>query len=448
MDDNTTLAVADLRSEAPRLTMGLVVRGIVERFFDVDKGWLRTARELTLGPGAMIRRYVQGDRKVYANPFAYLVVGTAVNIMAQKVVGFQERMVATTSGRTVDSPLQMEFVNRFTELISQNALYVSIGIVVPLALLVRLFFRRSGYNLAECLVFALYSVGHLALLGFILVPLYMLLPPSALIQGIVGPTIAVIYMVYAARVFFKGGFVAVALKTCVAYVMAYIAFILVMMVGVLVYIFVVLVPTSSGVDWDLVTAADYEAIPVIEKLLDDGADVNMPLQRTALHAAAANGSLEIVDLLVERGADVNLQDIHGRVPMFVALAEHQLEIARHLAENTDPYVITADGSTLLMAAARAEDVELVQWALDHGSDVNAVRPGKKNATALIIAARKGNPEIVGLLLDRGSDISVTNDEGKTALDVAKGREVKELLGALKSTAPSSQPETAEIDDGT
>ncbi|MCW8984369.1 MAG: DUF3667 domain-containing protein, partial [Thermoanaerobaculales bacterium] len=102
--------------------MRLVLSEIVERLFDVDKGWLRTARELTLGPGAMIRRYVQGHRKVYANPFAYLVVGTAANILVQKAVGFQERMVATTRGNTLDSPLQMEFANRFTELIFQNAL--------------------------------------------------------------------------------------------------------------------------------------------------------------------------------------------------------------------------------------------------------------------------------------------------------------------------------------
>lgn len=429
MDDNTTPAMADASSEAPRLTIRLVLRGVVERFFDVEKGWLRTARELTLGPGAMIRRYVQGDRKDYANPFAYLMVGTAVSFMTQKVVGFQERMVATTSGSTVDSPLQMEFANRFTELIFQNALYVSLGVVVPLALLVRLFFRRSGYNLAECLVFALYSVGHLSLLGFVLIPLYMLLPPSAATQGIVGLTVAMIFMVYVARGFFEGHFIAVAIKTCVSYVIAYLVFMIVMMVCVLVYVIMILVPTSSGVDWDLVTATDYEAIPVIEKLLDDGADINMTLQRTALHAAAANGNLEIVDLLIERGADANLRDIHGRVPMFVALAEHQPEVARRLADHTDPHVLTADGSTLLMAAARAEDVELVQWALDRGTDVDAIRQGKKNATALIFAARKGNSEIVRLLLAGGADPNLTNHEGQTALDIAKGQEVKELLRA-------------------
>ena len=82
-----------------------------------------------------------------------------------------------------------------------------------------------------------------------------------------------------------------------------------------------------------------------------------------------------------------------------------------------------------MAAARAEDVELVQWALDQGTDVNAIRPEKRNGTALIIAARKGNPEIVSLLLARGADPTVANHEGETALDLAKGQEVKELMRA-------------------
>ena len=123
--------------------------------------------------------------------------------------------------------------------------------------------------------------------------------------------------------------------------------------------------------------------------------------------------------------------------MFVALAEYQPEVARRLAEHTDPNVRTADGSTLLMAAARAEEIELVQWALDHGTDVNAIRPEKRNGTALIIAARKGNPERVSLLLARGADPTVANHEGKTALDLAKGSRVKELLRTLVERQPST-----------
>lgn len=420
-----------------------VVRDAAKHFFDLESGWLRTVRELTLEPGAMIRRYVEGHRKVYANPFAYLVFGTAATFVVQRLTGFQDRMLANARTNALDNPLQMELVNSFTALVFQNTLYISFGILVPMALLVRFFFRKSGYNLAESFVFALYTAGHLALLGVVLIPLYMLLPPSAVIQAILGLSIAIIYMVFAARGFLSGGLPVIALKTGVAYVMAYCCFMVVMMLGVFAYIMIVLVPSSTGVEWDLVTATDYEMVPVIEKLLDEGADVNLTLQRTALHAAAANGNLEIVELLIERGADVNLQDIHGRVPLFVALGEHQIEAARRLAEEeTDVSIRASDGSTLLIEAVRAEDEGLVRWALDHGVDINAVRPEKKTATALIMAARKGNAELVRLLLSRGADPRAINHEGKTAQDLARGGAVKALL---RSHAPpeSSDPPTSE-----
>jgi len=441
-----TPAVPQGTPSAPRLTLRLVLREMVERFFDVESGWLRTARELTLGPGEMIRRYVEGHRKVYTNPFAYLVVGSAVSILVQKTVGFQDRMVATAHTSALESPLQVEFINRFTELIFQNGLYISFGMLVPMALLARVLFSGSGYNVAECLVFALYTGGHLALLGLVVVPLYMLLPPSAWIQGVVGLAVAIVYTVYAARGFFSGGLVVVAIKTGAAYVMAYFVFMVVMMVCVAVYVITVMVPTSSGRDWDLVTATDYAVVPVIEKMLDDGVDIDTTLRRTALHAAAEHGDLEIVELLIGRGADVNLKDIHGRVPMFVALAYHHPEVARRLSEaETDASVCAVDGSTLLMAAVRAKDIELIHWALDHGVDVNAARPAKNHATALMMAAGSGNLDIVGLLLDHGADTSAINHKGETALDLAKGKEVRETLRAAAERAPPSPPAHAEPD---
>jgi hypothetical protein len=444
MDHTIEVADSDVTPTAPRLTLRLMLREAADRLFDVEKGWLRTARELTLGPAAMIRRYVEGHREVYTNPFAYLVVGSAVSFIVQKAFGFQERMVSTAHANAMESPLQMEFINRFTELVFQYGLYLAVGMLVPMALLARLFFWKSGYNLAECFVFALYTGGHLALLGIVLVPLYMLLPPSNWLQGLVGLSVAIVYSVYAARGFFSGGLVAIAIKICVAHVMAYVLFLVVMMVCVAIYVIIVMVPTSTGVDWDLVTAADYEAVPVIEKLLDEGADIDTTLQRTALHAAAEHGNLEIVELLIRRGADLNLRDVHGRVPMFVASVNHQPEVAMRLAEaGTDLGTVTTDGSTLLMAAVRAEDLELARWVLDHGADVNAARPEKRHATALMMASARGNREMVALLLARGADPDAINHEDETALDICKGKEVRELLEETAdhpSPSPSATPQ--------
>lgn len=413
--------------------MRRVARDAAKHFFDLESGWLRTVRELTLAPGPMIRRYIEGHRKVYANPFAYLVFGTAATFVVQRLTGFQERMVTSASNSAIESPLQMEMINRFTELVFQNTLYISFGILVPLAFLIRLFFHRSGYNLAESFVFALYTAGHLALLGVVLIPLYMLLPPSAAIQAIVGLSVAILYMVFATRGVFSGALPLVAIKTGVAYVLAYCCFMVVMMACAVVYVLIVLIPSSTGVEWDLVTAAQFNMVPVVEKLLDDGADVNQTLQRTPLHVASANGNLEILELLIERGADVNLQDIHGRTPLFVAIVEHQPGAAMRLAEEeTDVSVRTKDGSTLLMAAVRARNGEFVRWALEQGIDVNAARPEKKHATALMMAARLGDAEIVRQLLEAGADPGLANHEGKTALDLARGGEVK---AALRSHSP-------------
>lgn len=140
MDQQTTAPEADAPPLAPRLTLRRVVRDAVKHFFDLENGWMRTVRDLTLVPGPMISRYVQGHRKVYANPFAYLVLATAVGIVFQNIFGFQDRLLANARAGNMESPLQMEFVNRFTELVFQNTLYLSIGVLVPMAILTRLFF--------------------------------------------------------------------------------------------------------------------------------------------------------------------------------------------------------------------------------------------------------------------------------------------------------------------
>ena len=405
-------------------------------FFDLESGWLRTVRDLTIAPGPMIRRYVQGHRKVFANPFTYLVFSTAAAYVVQKLFGVQERLIASMETTLMDSPLQMEFATRFAELMMQNTLYISVGVLVPAAVIYRLFFWRSGYNLAECLVFVVYAGGHTSLLSAVLVPLFITLPASSVIQSVYSLTVGVLYMLWASRGFFRGHGLVVALKTTAAYLIAYATFMAFMMVAIMAYIFFSLVPAASGVEWDLVTAADLGVAPVVESLLEDGVNADSTLRRTALHAAAENGDLEILELLLAAGADANLKDVHGRVPLMVALTERHTEAAKRLTQVTDPKVRSANGSTLLIAALRAENPEVARWALDNGVDVNATRAGKRYATALMIAARKADTEMVRRLLDLGADPTVTNRDGKTALDLARGEDVKALLEKAESTTGS------------
>lgn len=416
----------------PRLTLRFLFHEMAERFFNLEKGWLRTARELTTGPGAMIRRYVETDRKSYANPLSYLVMATAVSIVVQSVAGVQERLMGHFQSAAIESPDMYQFANEVNELIFRNILYVSFAILIPFAILMRLLCRRSGVNLAESFVFAFFAGGHAAFIGLFLIALLLLTSMHPTLYAVLGITVSIAYYSYAAVGFF-GGRVATVLKTIVAFFTGYGFLMIVAMAGAVIYVLAVRTPT--GEPWDLVRAADGNVVEAAKKLLEDGAEVDMTRERTALHVAAGKGHAEMVDLLLDNGADVDARDHLGRVPMYIALSRDHLDVARRLAKaGTDATARSSEGDTLLMMALRREDAELVKWALEGGADVNNKCQGRDLATALMIAARSRDAAMVGLLLEHGADPGATNDDGETALDLARGKEVEELLRAAATAS--------------
>lgn len=69
-----------------------------------------------------------------------------------------------------------------------------------------------------------------------------------------------------------------------------------------------------------------------------------------------------------------------------------------------------------IAAARGENIDLVNKLLDAGSDVNATQGD--GATALHWAAHRNNLELVQLLIEAGADVNIANELGATPLWLA------------------------------
>ena len=411
----------------PRLTLRFLLHQGIERFFNVERGWLRTARELFTQPGAMIRRYIEADRKSYANPLSYLLMAMAISLVIQKVSGFQSLYIEQIRQQMVQSQQQLDIANRLTELIFQNLLYVNFAVYIPFALLLRFFFRRSGFNLAETFVFVFFAGGQMAFLGLLLVTLFLTVQISSAVYGTLGTLATLAYYSYAALGFY-GARLGTVVKTCVAYLVAFGSMVLASMIATVIYILVAQPTFMTGEDWNLIRAAEDNLVPVARNLLEEGAGVDQTLQRTALHVASEKGHAEIVELLLEHGADVNARDHLGRVPMFLALNGRHAEIARQLAEaGTDATVRSHDDTTLLLLALRRDDPDMARWALGAGADVNAIRKESRQASALMAAAASGDLAMVELLLDRGADPSLTNEDGKTALDLTRDQAVKERL---------------------
>jgi len=136
---------------------------------------------------------------------------------------------------------------------------------------------------------------------------------------------------------------------------------------------------------ELVGAAKDNDFMTVQRLIEQGVDVNAfdDGQRQALANAAYYGHLGIVTLLLKHGAKVTATSL----------------------------INAASGTT-----NQGSRLEIVKILLDKGANINAQSRG---TTALMAAVTSNNKEVVRLLLDRGADRTKKNEDGKTALMLAK-----------------------------
>ena len=171
-------------------------------------------------------------------------------------------------------------------------------------------------------------------------------------------------------------------------------------------------------------AAEEQRSFCVTYLLESHADVNKKdrCQLTALHLAAANGNLDIVEQLLQQpGLVRDEQDLWGWTPLHRAVINYQGKVASRLLQDGALVNIPDENkSSVLHVAASYGQVGLIQELLDAGANINC--QDVRGRTPLYLAVVGAYSDVVDLLLENGCDpgLAAHNDITPLALAVQKG----------------------------
>ncbi|KAI0833055.1 hypothetical protein F5Y06DRAFT_185254 [Hypoxylon sp. FL0890] len=195
-------------------------------------------------------------------------------------------------------------------------------------------------------------------------------------------------------------------------------------------------PNATGVEYgNALTAAAYDGtINIIRLLLDAGADVNAP-EGWAIQTAATEGHYDVVVELLKHGADVNAftknENFEAGTALQGACEAGKTDIVSLLLEhNANPNLGGgSDAPPLLAAAMRAEE-DILELLVKAKAQLDVIGGTDTSATPLISAAAYMPRSSLQLLLDAGADINLPDNDGDTALIVAASRGDEEALSFL------------------
>lgn len=143
-----------------------------------------------------------------------------------------------------------------------------------------------------------------------------------------------------------------------------------------------------------------------------------------MHVAAYFGYMPLADLLLksdQRVEEIQATDSQGLQPLYWACRRGHLNMVQKLCEvdktrDLINFQQAEDHATALHGAIESGNSEIVEYLLNHGTEVNC--PNGESGSALYLASSEGALGIVRQLLDRQADPNLLGGRQVTALTTA------------------------------
>jgi ankyrin repeat protein len=211
----------------------------------------------------------------------------------------------------------------------------------------------------------------------------------------------------------------------------------------IIFFLLILSSISYSQDFDkLANAVVDKDLNMLDSLLQTGIDINITEEdkgaTVLLIASSFKDYEDVVSYLISSGADVNFKGKDGRTPLIWA-AGNSLETTKMLLENgADVKAKGDDGINAFIQStfgilSKKVSTDVMDLLLENGADVNSALISKNAAgwTALLFAAINGDIELAEYLILKGADVNHTSDEGSTALSLARQEKYEALVSLLK-----------------
>jgi len=137
------------------------------RIYGFESAFPRTLRDVSIRPGIVATRYIEGNRAMYYGPVGYFFLMITLMLLVASILGveFNEVMISRSKDLALNQAApgsgQAEVTRRLQLMVLDNYRIFSFTLIIFQSLWLRMLFRKSGYNLLEHSVMVLFVMGHM-----------------------------------------------------------------------------------------------------------------------------------------------------------------------------------------------------------------------------------------------------------------------------------------------